>query len=296
MYNILALVTGMTISVMIAINGGLSTAYGVFTASVVIHIVGCLFGMLVLFIKKEKLTFSINFPKWMFLGGAFGVLTTVFNNFSFGKISLTSIVALGLLGKALSSIAIDCFGLFGANKYPFKKTTLIGLAFAAVGIVVMLDGSAATAVFAVLLSLLTGVTVVLSRTVNAELAERIGSLKGSFVNHAVGLPITIVALFIFGLNEPLFQNFVFNPDPIIYLGGTLGITVVLLFNIVVPKVSSFKVTLLTFVGEVFCGVLLDIVVSQSFEQKTFIGGIIVAIGVGLNILLEKHYKNKESKA
>ncbi len=287
MYNFLALLTGMAISIMIAINGGLSESYGIYTASVIIHIVGCVFGFLVIKLKKEKITFKVDFPKWMFLGGAFGVLTTVFNNFSFGKISLTSIVALGLLAKALSSVVIDCFGLFGANRYPFKKTTLIGLAFAMAGIVVMMDDTTEGAMFAVVLSLLTGVTVVMSRTVNAELGERIGSLKGSFVNHVVGLPITLVAVAVFGLNEPFFQNFEPNTNPIVYVGGVLGITVVLLFNIVVPKLPAFRVTLLTFVGEVFCGVLVDLVLSQGFNQKSFIGGLIVAFGVGINIVIER---------
>ena len=98
MYNMLSLLTGVVIAVMVAVNGGLSQHYGIFIAAVIIHIVGVLFAFFLCVVLKRKISFK-KLPLWLYTGGAIGVLTTVFNNFAFGRISMTSIVALGLLGR-----------------------------------------------------------------------------------------------------------------------------------------------------------------------------------------------------
>ena len=46
MYQFLSLLTGMVIALMVALNGDLTTFYGMFTAAVIIHIVGTLFAIL----------------------------------------------------------------------------------------------------------------------------------------------------------------------------------------------------------------------------------------------------------
>lgn len=43
MYEMLALLTGLILSVMVSVNGNLSGSFGVFRASVIIHVVGILF-------------------------------------------------------------------------------------------------------------------------------------------------------------------------------------------------------------------------------------------------------------
>ena len=56
----------------------------------------------------------------------------------------------------------------------------------------------------ILLAIVTGTITVVSRVVNAALATRIGSLRGSFVNHIVGalfagLPLAVGVLAMGGL-------------------------------------------------------------------------------------------------
>ena len=46
MYGLLALLTGLVLSVMVSVNGILSESYGVFRASVLNHVVGILFACL----------------------------------------------------------------------------------------------------------------------------------------------------------------------------------------------------------------------------------------------------------
>lgn len=296
MYNFLSLLAGVVISFMIALNGGLTAQYGVFGAAVIIHIVGVLFAFLLLqFLRDSGQKSEEKLPWWLYTGGIIGVLTTAFSNFAYGKISITGIIALGLLGQAMASLVIDWLGLFGMTAYPPKKHTLAGLILAFLGIVVMLNHSFYGTAFPVFISLLSGTTIVLSRTVNAGLSKHTGALKGSFINHLAGLPVTMILLFLFGRNEPVFQNFTLSPHVWIYLGGTLGVITVLLFNVTVPRIPSFRLTLLSFTGQIFTGIILDLITRKGFTMATFSGGLLVAAGVGFSIAGERFallFRNK----
>ncbi|MGP1419814.1 MAG: DMT family transporter, partial [Sphaerochaetaceae bacterium] len=48
MYYLLSALSGVVISIMIAINGNLTVASGILSASVIIHIVGSLFSFLII--------------------------------------------------------------------------------------------------------------------------------------------------------------------------------------------------------------------------------------------------------
>ncbi len=290
MYQILSFLIGVIIAMMISINGTLSNCYDVFRSAVIIHIVGVIFATVLYCFKKDKKPLFRQGPFWIYLGGALGFLTTVFNNFAFEYISMTSIVALGLFGQMVTSAFIDSLGLLGMEKYPFRKSSLLGFLFALAGVASMLDFSITASLLAVLLSIGGGITVVLSRTVNARLSEKTGALGGSLVNHLVGLPITILFALLF---VPKTQMFTGDSTPFwAYLGGILGVTTVLLFYIVVPKISALNLSILSFIGQLFTGIFLDVLVGNDFSNASFTGGIIISIGLILNFILDAfHSKN-----
>ena len=284
MYQFLSFIIGVVIAVMISVNGTLSNCYDVFRSAVIIHIVGVIFATILYLCKKEKKPLFRQGPFWIYLGGALGFLTTVFNNFAFEYISMTSIIALGLFGQMISSAFIDTFGLLGMEKYPFRKSSLLGLLFALAGVFTMLDFSITASFLSVLLSIGGGITVVLSRTVNARLSEKTGALGGSLINHLVGLPITILFALFF---VPKAKLFAANPAPYwTYLGGILGVTTVLLFNIAVPKISALSLSILSFTGQLFTGILIDFLIGNDFSNASFIGGILISAGVILNFILD----------
>lgn len=144
---------------------------------------------------------------------------------------------------------------------------------------------------AIILCFLAGVTVVISRTTNARLAEETSLLKSTFYNYITGLIGSILLLFIvhFGITSQ------FPTSPLslqwnqlwIYLGGAMGVCAVSISNIVVTKVSSFYVTLLMFVGQVFTGIVLDIIISGNFSLGNLLGGLCVTIGLILNLWFDK---------
>ncbi len=285
MFQLISFLTGALLSIMILINGRLTESIGVYPAAAVIHLVGIVFSLTVCLIRKEKALPRSRSPWWFYLGGVIGVFTTAANNFAFGKITMTSIVALGLLGQTLASLLVDATGWMGMTRRPFRKSTLVGLVFCFAGIAVMLDHSILEAVLAVWLSLGTGISIVVSRSINARLAERIGPLPGSFVNHLTGLPVTLVLVLLTARNLPA-APYPAGRDSWLYLGGVLGVCVVMLFNILVPKISQFHLTVLSFVGQVFTGIFIDLLTGAFAADASFRGGLLITAGIALNLLIE----------
>ena len=290
MFYLLSLLMGVLISVMVAFNGGLTERYGVYSATVIIHIVGLLIIVAVVCMKREKF-FPKRFPWYLYLGGAIGVLTTVFNNFSFGRISVSALLALGLLGQSLAGLAVDRYGLFGMKKYPFTKEKLLGLALIIAGIASMITSFEAVAV---IVSFIAGVTIVLSRTLNAKLADLTSVRVSSFYNYFVGLLVAIIAFLLLGGNEIMPIDTVSIQNWYIYLGGALGLAIVLLANILVVKVSAFYLTLFVFIGQVFSGVLIDMAITQTVSTRNILGGILVAAGLCVNLIIDRKQRSVEA--
>ena len=133
MYNILSLLIGM----MIAFNGRLSSTMGTYSSLLLIHIIGYIFLVIIMLIKKIKIPFKMNLPLYLYSAGAMSVLTVLFNNISFPKIGVSLPVSLGLLGQISTSLVFDYYGLLGMPKIHFNKKKLIGFAVIIVGIGIM---------------------------------------------------------------------------------------------------------------------------------------------------------------
>ncbi|NLC39458.1 MAG: DMT family transporter [Clostridiaceae bacterium] len=289
MFSFLALLSGIVVAVMVVFNGDLTTAYGNYNATFIIHLVGVVFAFIFSKIRGQKVFSREKLPLWLYSAGAIGIFTTLFNNYSFGKISLTGILALTLFGQTVFSLLIDNLGLFGMKKHPLQKSSLIGLLFSLAGIIFMLSdlaGVDSAAVVAIIFSISAGCITVVTRTINARLSGHIGAMPGSFINHLVGLPFTLTLALIIPSNDITAIAQRPSPHVWIYLGGLLGVLVTYVLNITVPKISSFSLTLLAFVGQVFIGIVIDLIRKNDFSPVTFYGGIIVAAGIAFNMSIE----------
>lgn len=284
MYYLASLFIGILVAVMITINGGLTSLYGVYSATVLIHIVGLLLIGGILFFRREK-PFAKRLPWYLYIGGVLGVATTASTNFAFGKISVSAILALGLFGQSVAGALVDQFGLFGMRKHPFRGYQIPGILLVMGGIAWMMGGGIVFwPVFTVFLS---GVLLVISRSYNARLADETSVYISTFFNYVCGLGTAIIVFLMFGSREPIWTGFVLAPNWWTYLGGAIGVITVWLSNVVVVKIPQLYITLLMFVGQVFTGVLLDALMDGAFSTANIIGGVLVAIGLALNLLLER---------
>ena len=296
MYYVFSLLTGILISVMIAFNGGLTERLGIYSATVIIHIAGLILITIIVLIRRDRFI-TLGHPWFLYLGGAFGVLTTVFNNLSFGRISVSAILALGLLGQSMAGLVIDQYGLFGLQKHPFTKGKLFGLILITGGIGSMINNFE---IVAVIVSFAAGIIIVVSRTLNAKLSDLTNVRTSTFYNYAVGLVGSVLVFLILGREDMLlftgFDGFnIFSSNWWIYLGGILGVCVVLLSNITALKISAFYLTLLIFIGQIFSGITIDVIITQQLSYRNLIGGVLVALGLCVNLFLDSRTQNHVGK-
>ncbi|QIB70492.1 EamA-like transporter family protein [Aminipila butyrica] len=151
---------------------------------------------------------------------------------------------------------------------------------------------------AIIVSFLAGVTVVVSRTTNARLAAETSLLKSTFYNYVIGLTCSLLVLFFLHLFiSAQFSGLSLPLQPWsqlwIYLGGAMGVCTVSISNAVVTRISSFYVTLLMFVGQVFAGILLDVIISHTLSLGILLGGTCVAIGLVINLWIDKRQQAKK---
>ncbi|NLI53289.1 MAG: DMT family transporter [Clostridiales bacterium] len=284
MYYLASLLIGILVAVMITVNGGLTAFYGVYSATVIIHVVGlCLIGAIIL-VRREK-PFAKAQPWILYIGGVLGVATTAATNYAFGKISVSAILALGLLGQSVAGALVDQFGLFGMRRHPFRAHQIPGILLVFGGIAWMMGGI--VALLPVLAVFGSGMSLVVSRSYNARLADNTSVYISTFFNYVFGLLTAIPVFLFFGVKEPILLGFTLAPHWWTYLGGAIGVITVWLSNVVVVKIPQLYVTLLMFVGQVFTGVLLDALLDGAFSMANIAGGALVALGLALNLLLER---------
>ncbi len=180
------------------------------------------------------------------------------------------------------SYFIDRFGWFGMERRK-EDLSIACILLSIVGIALMLDDPTSGGWGYILLSLGAGISVVMSRTVNAHLSAHIGALQGSLVNHLAGLPVCLLLALAIP-EQTIQQPFRFW----IWGGGILGVLIVVICNVTVPRIPAYRLTLFTLCGQLFCGILLDTMLGSALDQREFGAGLLVAAGIISNQLLKVH--------
>jgi len=139
MNKYLSAFTGALIAVMILFNGILANAFGNYSSSIIVHMVGLATISLVLLISRAKTRVQTErIPLYLYSAGVIGFFTVVFTNIGFTELGVSATIALGLLGQTLVSVIVDHFGLFGMQVIRFERKKMIGLAAILLGVVTML--------------------------------------------------------------------------------------------------------------------------------------------------------------
>lgn len=125
---------------------------------------------------------------------------------------------------------------------------------------------------AVILTLLAGVLVGLSRQLNGRLSLSTSALGASFWNHLVGfVAMTILSLILGRLMMP----WALDAPWYAYLGGPVGVLFVTGSSWAIGRIGALNTALLIITGQMVCGLLLDILRRQI--SNTWLGGFGVAL-------------------
>jgi len=143
----------------------------------------------------------------------------------------------------------------------------------------------------ILITLTSGVLITLLTILNSKLASHIGLLYGTLTNYITG---SITALIFLLLSKNTYTIDITNFNLIlglIFIGGIVGIFVVILSNILIPKISVVYSTLLIFLGQLFAGILIDFFINDIFSIGKLIGGFFVLAGLFYKSIYKKIYAN-----
>ncbi|WP_270526975.1 DMT family transporter [Longibaculum muris] len=135
---ILAILAGTIVTIMNVFNGQLSNQVGVYLSTVIIHLVGLFTLIIIMIIKKQKISFQNHIPLILYTGGMIGVFTVLFNVMSISTIGAALVTALGLLGQMLTSLVLEYKGWLGAKKRTLTFQKVISLVLVMIGIGVMI--------------------------------------------------------------------------------------------------------------------------------------------------------------
>ncbi|PXV93643.1 uncharacterized membrane protein YdcZ (DUF606 family) [Lachnotalea glycerini] len=134
----------------------------------------------------------------------------------------------------------------------------------------------------IILAILSGVTIVVSRMTNAKLGKELSVYQSTFFNYVIGFAGSLIAIAIFR------EKLLFTPEVTgiryyaMFFGGAIGVATISISNIITPKISALSLTIIIFVSQLFSGVIIDYFLYGGFSKGKLIGGILVLIGLVYN--------------
>lgn len=134
--------------------------------------------------------------------------------------------------------------------------------------------------------LIVGFTIVISMVQNGKLAHHIGIKNSTFINFITGTIGSLILLVFSKEYLTAFKELKNVPLPA-YLGGIIGIAVVVLSTIVVQKISVIASTMLLYVGQLSMGIIIDLIRDTPLSTGKILGCLLIVIGVYMNSIIDK---------
>lgn len=128
-----------------------------------------------------------------------------------------------------------------------------------------------------LLAMSIGVLVTVTPIMNGTNTTVLGTFRVSFIHYLVATLTGLVFLLFSGPAASVQKL----PDvPLYYyLGGILGLSVILLMNYYAVRIKAIHIAILPFLGQMTMGLILDAFLFDTFNIKVLIGLAIVLIGL-----------------
>lgn len=138
----------------------------------------------------------------------------------------------------------------------------------------------------IILAFASGVLTLLSMIVNSSLGKRIGAFQSSFVNFFVGVISALILVFIIE-RKVAFGEKLHSIPAWAYFGGFLGVMVVIISNIIIPKIPTIYSTLLIFIGQLFTGIVFDYLTGMEISKGKVVGGLLILAGMAYNSMIDR---------
>ncbi len=208
-------------------------------------------------------------PWWQLLGGLCGAFLVITQGLTVGVIGVAVFTVAVVAGQASSSLVVDRAGLGPGAARPVTVTRIAGAVLTIMAVVLAVSDRLGTpaALWIAVIPVLAGITVAWQQAVNGRVNTVAGSaLAATLVNFTVGtallLVVAAIEVAVRGLPGPLPGN------PVLYLGGPLGIVFIATAVAVVRLTGVLLLGLGTIGGQLVGALLLDVFVPATGEQLT----------------------------
>ncbi|SDK84714.1 DMT family transporter [Natronincola ferrireducens] len=131
-----------------------------------------------------------------------------------------------------------------------------------------------------------GGLIVISSVLNAQIAKKIGIYKSAFINNSLAMMTALLLTMIFyadlggevqGMGEaPLWSFF----------GGILTVAIVIMSNIIIPKIPVVYTVLLIFTGQFVMGTVIDTLNTIPLYTNKLLGFLLIISGLVFNIYID----------
>lgn len=209
-------------------------------------------------------------PLWWLLGGLGGATFVASQGLAVPVVGVALFTVAAVAGITANSLAADRVGLTPGGSRPITAPRLAAAVLALAGATLAVSGDIAPpgqenstgAVIALLISVVAGALVAFQQGFNGLIAVAARSpLAATLVNFIVGVTaLTIVAVAIENLDQPAH---IAPPapweEPALWLGGPMGVAIVVIASIAVRGLGVLLLSLLTIVGQLGGSVVVDLV-------------------------------------
>ncbi|MEB8805535.1 DMT family transporter [Bacillus cereus] len=132
-----AILGGALITLQGTFNARLSSDIGIWSTSIITHLIGFLIAISLFFIKKESSLNDLKNVKKIYLSsGTFGVIIIFAETFAIYSMGITLTAGTLMIAQLLTATFIEINGLFGIKKIKIMSHHVIGTIIMILGIVV----------------------------------------------------------------------------------------------------------------------------------------------------------------
>jgi transporter family-2 protein len=133
-------------------------------------------------------------------------------------------------------------------------------------------------IYYIFLGLINGMTIALSRILNARLSDSTGPMYASFMNHILGFVLLLLFIFFSGHE---YQFALRSIPPYLFWGGILGAVFVAINSYLIPQIGALKVTLSVIAGQLVFSIWSDFILGTNHESIIFhiLGGGLIFLGL-----------------
>jgi transporter family-2 protein len=134
----LVILNGSLLTMAVAANALLIKSVGKFSAIFILNLVGfLLIGFYFFVFKKSKMVSLSDIPKYLFLSGALGIISTMLSSLAALHIGTTIAVAAMLSTRIITAGVVDNYGFFERERRKFLPKRLMSFALMFAGILIM---------------------------------------------------------------------------------------------------------------------------------------------------------------